>query len=133
MSRTPLGPSRTRCGRLWTTWRRCTSARSAARCGYNAFTDPANGVSAGGQHEIDVTPYYQDGATTATITSVRLWISTDGGTTWQEVHVAAHDGGYIGHYRSQATTGSVSIKAQATDSAGTTVNQTVLNGYSITG
>jgi len=103
---------------------------------YNAFTNPANGVTAGGPHQIDVIPYYQAGGTAASITSLRLWISTDGGTTWQEVHVSRHDGGYTGRYRlpaRAATSGSVSLKTQATDSAGTTVSQTVLNGYSITG
>lgn len=103
---------------------------------YNPYTDPANEVTAGAPHQIDVTPYYQSGSTAASITSLRLWISTDGGTTWQEVHMIGHDSGYTGRYHlpaRAATNGSVSLKTQATDSAGTTVSQTVLNGYSITG
>ncbi len=103
---------------------------------YNAFTNPANGVTAGGPHQIDVTPYYQDGGSAASITSLRLWISTDGGTTWQEVHVTRHAGSYTGRYQLPARAaagGSVSLRAQATDSADTTVSQIVLNGYSIIG
>jgi hypothetical protein len=103
---------------------------------YNVHLSPSDSVTAGGLHQIDVAPYSQEGSSTAAITKLRLWFSTDGGKTWQEVQVTAHHGTYTGHYHLpalSATNGSVSLKAQATDSAGSTVSQTVLNGYSITG
>jgi hypothetical protein len=102
---------------------------------YNAFTSLANAVTAGATHQIQVTAGYQASAAPAKITSLKLWISTDGGTTWQPEQVRAHDGTYTASYHVpalSATSGSVSVRVQASDSAGDTVSQTINKAYSIT-
>lgn len=102
---------------------------------YNAFTDPANTVTAPGTHQLQVTAYHQAPGAPA-ITGLKLWISTDGGTTWQQVRVAGQDGGtYTGTYTVPAlssTNGYASIKAQASDATGNDVTQTITNAYSLT-
>lgn len=96
---------------------------------YDASTSLSNTVTAPGTHTIQVTPYYQAVKAPARSTGLRLWTSTDGGKTWQAatVHLNA-DGSYTAGYR-VAQPGSVSIKAQATDSAGDTVTQIIRNAY----
>ncbi len=99
---------------------------------YNAFTTLANAVTAGATHQIQVTPTYQASVAPAQITSLRLWISTDGGSTWQQEPVQDHDGSYTASYHVpalSATSGTVSVKVQAGDSAGDTVSQTIDNAY----
>jgi hypothetical protein len=103
---------------------------------YNAFTCANDDVTAGHRQQIEVTPYFQAGAAQPSITSLTLSVSFDHGKTWQKVTVRAHDGSYQGSYQVpalSATGGTVTIKAQASDSAGDTVSQTVLDGYGITG
>ncbi|HET7015077.1 MAG TPA: hypothetical protein VFI65_14265, partial [Streptosporangiaceae bacterium] len=102
---------------------------------YNAFTSLTNAVSAAATHQIQVTPSYQAPVAPAKITSLRLWISTDGGTTWQQEQTRVHDGTYTASYHVpalSATSGWVSVRVQATDSAGDTVSQTISNAYAIT-
>jgi hypothetical protein len=103
---------------------------------YNAFTGANNDVTAGHRQQIEVTPYFQAGAAQPAITSLTLSVSFDHGKTWQKVTVRGQHGSYDGSYQVpalSATGGTVSIKAQASDSAGDTVSQTVLDGYAITG
>ena len=103
---------------------------------YNAFTTVANTVSAGATHVIEVTPGYQAAVAPARITSLALWISTDGGTTWQPEKVRSRGGSYVASYRLPAlaaTGGSVSVMVRATDSAGDTVSQTSTDAYTISG
>lgn len=103
---------------------------------YNSFTSLANAVTAGVTHQIQVTPAYQATVAPAKITSLRLWISTDGGSTWQQETVRDRDGTYTATYHVPAlpaTSGAVSVRVQASDSAGDTVSQTMTNAYTITG
>ncbi len=103
---------------------------------YNAFTGLTNAVSAPGSHQLQVSAYYQAASPPAAITSLKLSISTDNGATWQQATVHRDsDGVYTVTYQVPAvtaTSGTVAIKAQATDSAGDTVNQTIYNAYHLT-
>jgi PA domain len=102
---------------------------------YNAFTDLSNSVTAPGIHRLQVTAYHEAPGGPP-INGLTLWISTDGGTTWQQLHAVSQDGGsYIATYRVPAlssTNGHVSIKAQASDTGGDDITQTILNAYSLT-
>jgi hypothetical protein len=102
---------------------------------YNAFTTLANAVTAGTMHQVQVTPSYQASVAPAEITSLKLWISTDGGSTWQQEKVQENDGRYTASYyvpELSATSGTVSVRVQAADSAGDSVSQTIDDAYTIT-
>lgn len=103
---------------------------------YNASTSLSNAVTAPGTHTLQITPYYQAVTAPARITSLKLWTSADGGKTWQPavIHKTAGSS-YTAAYQVPAlssTTGTISIKTQASDSAGDTVNQAILNAYNLT-
>jgi hypothetical protein len=88
-----------------------------------------------GEHQLRVTAYHQ--ATDAPpVTSLRVWMSTDGGTTWQPARVTGgRDGDYTVAYSVPSSlpagTG-ISLKAQATDAAGDDVTQVINNAYGVT-
>jgi hypothetical protein len=102
---------------------------------YNAFTNLTNSVTAPGAHQLQVTAYYQAEDHPA-VTSLKVWTSTDGGTTWQSARVLqGRDGSYTAIYTVpsvSATDGYVSIKAQASDAAGNDVTQTIVDAYGVT-
>ena len=103
---------------------------------YNANVDMSDAVTAHGAHQLTVTPYYQAIKAPGQINAMKLWTSTDGGKTWQQVGLHLNpDGSYTATYQlpaASSTTGTVSIKAQASDSAGNTVDQTIIDAYDIT-
>ena len=102
---------------------------------YNAFPDRANAVSAPGMHQMQVTAYGQAAGGLA-VTSLKLWTSTGGGASWQPAAVTSRGNGtYTVTYQVPAltrTSGTVSIRAQAADAAGDTVDQTIYNAYYLT-
>ena len=103
---------------------------------FNAFTGLTSTVSAQATHQIEVTPAYQATVAPARVTSLRLWISTDGGKTWQRETVRETDGSYLASYQvpaRSATDGSVSVRVDAADSAGNTVSQTLDDAWGISG
>jgi hypothetical protein len=102
---------------------------------YNAHTNPDNTLTAPGAHSLDVTAY--DPAPDAPrVSSLKLWISTDSGATWQPLHVTdLGNGNYTAGYSLPAlgkAGGSLSIKAAATDTAGDDVSQTLLDSVKLT-
>lgn len=100
---------------------------------YNPITTVANTVSAGAMRQIQVTPAYQATPAPARITTLRLWISFDGGTTWQQERVRDHGGTWLASYHvpGSAAGESVSVKVQASDSAGDLVAQTIKDAYGV--
>lgn len=86
-----------------------------------------------GTDQLQVTGYHLAPAAPA-VTSLRVWISTDGGARWRPARVAGGRGGaFTATYTVPAsgTNGHVSIKAQATDGAGDSITQTLINAYGI--
>jgi hypothetical protein len=103
--------------------------------GYNAYTSLTNTLTAPGRHWLQVTGYHQ-AAGGPPVTSLKLWISTDGGSSWQALHPSGHGGVYRAPYRLPAlaqTDGYLSIRAQATDRAGDYISQTILKAVSLAG
>jgi hypothetical protein len=101
---------------------------------YDAGLSLANTVTAPGTHQIQVTAYHQ--ATRApAVTSLELWTSTDGGTTWRSAQVTGHgNGSYTAAYTVpplSQTTRTVSLKVEATDAGGNNVTQVIDNAYKL--
>ena len=101
---------------------------------YNANASLANTVTAPGAHQLQVTGHHQAPDAPA-IRSMKVWISVDGGKTWQTTTVTGGVGGtYTASYTVpdlSTTNGAVSIKAQASDAGGNDVTQTILNAIRI--
>ncbi|GAB2922558.1 hypothetical protein GCM10027280_07230 [Micromonospora polyrhachis] len=103
---------------------------------YDVGADLTDAVAAPGRHQIKVAAYHQVPNAPA-VKSVTLSISTDGGVTWRQLSTTAKGGGnYIASYqvpRLAETTGTVSIRASAADAAGNTIEQTIVDAFTLTG
>jgi hypothetical protein len=103
---------------------------------YNANTSLDNTLTAPGQHLLQVTGYHQD-LNAPPVTSLKLWLSTDGGTTWQQAHVTGgRDGTWTVPYtlpQLPQTNGYLSIKVTAADAGGNDVSQTILDAVKLAG
>jgi hypothetical protein len=101
---------------------------------YNAYPSLDNTLAAPGFHTLQVTGYHQD-PSAAPVTSLQLWLSTDGGTTWQQARVSGGRNGTwtVGYTLPQLsqTNGYLSIKATATDSAGNDTTQTIVDAVNL--
>jgi hypothetical protein len=102
---------------------------------YNAFTDVDDAVTAGGRHVVEVTSVSQATGKPTEIASLKFWTSTDGGTIWQQATVSRGSNGSLQVAYSipklSATSGTLSIRAQAADSAGDTIDQTYYDDYTL--
>jgi hypothetical protein len=114
---------------------------STAPCGaaplvflrYDAFTGLGNCVTAPGGHAIRVTAYHQ-APSAPPVTSLKLWISTNGGASWRRLHVAGYGGAFEARYALPPpadTNGHVSIRAEAADDGGNNISQTILNAFCV--
>lgn len=102
---------------------------------YDAGTDLNNAITAPGGHRIQITAYHQNTSAPA-ITGMKVWISIDGEKTWQPAATLLDQGGgvYVATYfvpQVSASSGSVSLKAQAQDAGGNDVTQIIDNAYSL--
>jgi Carboxypeptidase regulatory-like domain len=101
---------------------------------YDAGLSLDNTVTAPGDHQLNVVAYHQ-AADAPAITGLKLWTSTDGGTSWQQATVTAGpNADFTADYTVpalSATKGYVSIKAQAQDAAGNDITQTTLNAFGL--
>ncbi|MER5423924.1 S8 family serine peptidase [Streptosporangium roseum] len=91
--------------------------------------DPGNAVAAGRKHTFQVEAYHsRSTARMPKIAGLKLWASTDDGATWQPVTLKRGSGGLytasVKYSALRATTGAVSLRAEAWDEAGNRVKQT---------
>jgi hypothetical protein len=102
---------------------------------YNAGLSLENTWAASGSYPLQVTAYHQAPGAPA-ITSLKLWTSTNGGATWTKATLTSPGKGTytatIAVPELSATSGKVSIKAQATDAGGNSVSQTIYNAWGLT-
>ncbi|SCL44764.1 Subtilase family protein [Micromonospora citrea] len=94
--------------------------------------DRTNAALAGATVKIPVTVYRQPGAPTGTVRDLTVDASYDDGRTWQRVELNRSGAGGILTVRHPATAGYVSLRARSTDSAGNTVDQTIIRAYRLT-
>lgn len=97
---------------------------------YDAGLSLTNTITPG-THQLQVAAYHQD-LSAPPVTSLKLWISTDGGTTWKSARLTGGKGGqFTATYTIPAGATSVSIKAQASDAAGNDISQEIDNAYAV--
>jgi hypothetical protein len=57
-------------------------------------------------------------------------VSFDGGQTWQAAHVSGQAGHYLATFTAPAGA-KVTLRTQATDAGGGSIDETIINGYQI--
>ncbi|MER5336101.1 S8 family serine peptidase [Micromonospora sp. NPDC002717] len=105
--------------------------------GYDVDVALDNSVQAQSTADISLDFWYPKGLAGPRIREAKLWASYDDGATWQQVTVTAGgDATVKGAVKSPAladTNGFVSLRVQATDADGNTVEQTVTRAYKLRG
>ena len=69
------------------------------------------------------------GASPAKATGLKLWTSLDDGATWQAADVSGTGGKYSARLPHAGKDQAVSLRVQATDAGGGTIDQTILRAY----
>jgi subtilisin family serine protease len=92
---------------------------------------------AGRSHTFTITAQQGDPDTAATLASLRVWISPDGGKHWTEGHVVPKpDRTYqvvvLNPTLADSPNGTVALRAEARDAAGNSVQQTIMDAYVLT-
>ncbi|MFD6756538.1 S8 family serine peptidase [Micromonospora gifhornensis] len=80
-------------------------------------------------HKLGLTLRHPAGVPAPTGTSLRVEVSFDGGRSWRTASVKAHGGRYTATV--PAGRGSVSLRVQASDRTGNSVEQTVIDAYGL--
>ncbi|GAA2419639.1 S8 family serine peptidase [Actinomadura vinacea] len=102
---------------------------------YDLGLDLDNRVSAPGTHKVTISGYH--GSTEdskARLTSLKLWATFDDGAHWQQVGTGKSGSGFtaeIPHPDPGTSGGTVGLRAQARDSEGNTIDQTVGRAYGL--
>jgi subtilisin family serine protease len=87
-----------------------------------------------GQHTIRFGVHRQQGAPTAALTNVRLFVSYNDGATWSNQSLSNLGGGnYSANLNHPANPArqNVSLRIQATDAGGSSINQTIIRAYGL--
>ncbi|MGH3471501.1 MAG: S53 family peptidase [Nocardioidaceae bacterium] len=100
---------------------------------YSTSAGPDDVVAAGGPATVDVTVDHQRGAAATPISDFSAQVSYDDGQTWSNVPASSIGGGVFRlSYEQPAldqTNGFASLRIQATDSAGSSIDQTITRAY----
>jgi hypothetical protein len=99
--------------------------------GYSALLDDHNTARAGSLGIIPLTMSYRHGTSAPTLTALSVDISYDDGATWQRATVAQVGGRWLMTTKYTNRAGFVSLRAQATDSAGNIVRQTIIRAFEL--
>jgi hypothetical protein len=91
----------------------------------------ANAAPAGRTFAIPATVSVQPGSTTASPSTVSVQYSTDDGTTWRNATVSGSNTSRTVTVAHPDANGFVSLKATVSDSAGNSVEQTIIRAYKI--
>jgi long-subunit fatty acid transport protein len=93
--------------------------------------DAGNKAPAGKLFTIPVTVASQSGAGPDTVKQLAVQVSYDDGKTWQPTKAQRVGSGWTVTVAHPASGGFVSLRATATDSAGNTVDQTIVHAYGL--
>ncbi|GAB2958560.1 S8 family serine peptidase [Micromonospora polyrhachis] len=102
---------------------------------YDIDVDINNRAKADRRFEIGLNVRHPKGLSGPAIRDTKLWVSYDDGTTWQLADVDRKRAGQfeaiVRHPKLATTNGFVSLRVQATDADGNTVEQTVTRAYQL--
>ena len=122
-----------RAGAVGASSRRC-EVQPMLTLGYSVAGLGLDGSARPGPQRLTITAGHLQLARAAPITSVRAWVSLDGGKTWRVARVAPVSGPGRFAVRFTASAGSVvTLRVRAADAAGGSITETVYRSYRITG
>ncbi|MEU6073476.1 S8 family serine peptidase [Micromonospora sp. NPDC047074] len=128
----------TRVNTAWTFHSQQADARHAVpmlSVDYDVDVDLNNRARADSRMDIGLTVRHPKGLAGPAVRDAKLWVSYDDGATWQSADVDRDRTGQfeatIRHPKLAATNGFVSLRVQATDADGNTVEQTVTRAYQL--
>ncbi|MGW0808253.1 S8 family peptidase [Nonomuraea sp. NPDC002799] len=100
---------------------------------YDVALTPDNTVRAGSEYSIKLLPGHQPGYSGSGKFSVRAWVSGDDGVTWTDLGSRKVSGGKTAGYEARAPRNGefVTLRVQATDSAGNTIDQTITKAWKV--
>lgn len=98
---------------------------------YDLDLDDDGRAPAGQPYRFGVRVEHWTSAPVGTIETLTVDASYDDGETWQEVSLTADGGTWVASLDHPAGAGYVSLRARAGDSAGNSVEQTVIRGYGL--
>ncbi|HEU4423709.1 MAG TPA: S8 family serine peptidase [Pilimelia sp.] len=93
--------------------------------------DAQNTAPAGAAFEVPFEVQRHPGSAAGTVRTLTVEVSYDDGATWQDVRVTRYGQRGTAFLEHPAGAGFVSLRANATDTAGNTVSQTVIRAYRI--
>jgi hypothetical protein len=93
--------------------------------------DERNSAHAGCRFEIPVTVEHQPGADTGRVRSIRVEVSYDDGKSWRAAAVRGSGDQRIATVRHPGSPGFVSLRVNAVDTKGNTVQETMIRAYAI--
>ena len=99
--------------------------------GYSPLLDDRNTARSGSVGIIPLNVSYPHGTTAPTVTALTVDMSYDDGATWQRAPVAKVGGMWLMTTKYANQAGYVSLRAQATDSAGNTVRRTIIRAFEL--
>jgi subtilisin family serine protease len=99
--------------------------------GIAASLNERNTATAGSFAVTPIIVSQQQGSGAGQVTHLAVDVSYDDGATWQKAHVVHALGKWLLALKHPDKAGFVSLRAQATDSAGNTVQQTVIRAYEL--
>ena len=98
---------------------------------FDIAVDMLNRALPGAAFPIQLSVRHQPGVANApAIAGVKVWTSTDDGSTWTAATVSGSSGAYTATVN-QPSAGFVSLRVEAWDAAGNRIDQTVKRAYAV--
>ncbi|MPZ82540.1 MAG: S8 family serine peptidase [Actinophytocola sp.] len=122
-----------------TTWtfasRRGEEHPALPQVGYDLDLDTYNQAPERSTFGFTVNAGHVPGVDGPAIRTVKAWVSFNDGATWKKVDLTAQGAGSFGatvkHPRLASTSGAVSLRVAATDTAGNSIDQTIIRAYGL--
>ncbi|MFB7368360.1 S8 family serine peptidase [Streptomyces sp. NPDC056222] len=107
-----------------------TRPLALVQVGYDIPVDRQNRAPAGSRFSFDLSAYQID-SSLPKVTSLKAWGSIDDGKTWTSLHLRKSADGRWTAQTKNPRTGFVSLRVQAADAAGNSVDQTIIRAYRV--
>ncbi|MFG1997905.1 S8 family serine peptidase [Spirillospora sp. NPDC048911] len=97
---------------------------------YDLGLDLDNRVPASGTHKVTISGYHgSTDSSTARLTSLKLWTTFDDGAHWQQIRTTKSKSGFTASITHPTPGTKVGLRAQARDTEGNTIDQTITRAY----
>lgn len=126
----PWWRTSTRVQAVWTTRSEGDGVLPVLAVRYHPATDLSGLVRGGGKYRLPVSVTWEKGAPVAKVAKLAVQVSYDDGKTWRKAPLVRDGKQWLAELKHPAS-GFVSLRAQAEDSDGNKVEQTILRAYQL--